>query len=178
MQKIKIELGSVHILVNNAGGGNNAPLSEITNEAWLKTQNLDVNGVMYMTREIGSSMVEARYGRIINIASILGFGGLVELPIIDYATAKRAIVNFTRAAAAEWAQTGVTVNALAPGFFASEANNEEAMDFMREMIEIRTPMKRPGKPGELDSAIVFLAADESTYVTGQIIGIDGGWTAI
>ena len=177
-QAILDKFGKVDILVNNAGGGNNAPLTEITDEAWHKTFNLDVDGMMYMTREFGAKMVDNGYGRIINVASILGFGGLPELPIIDYAAAKGAVVNFTRAAATEWATTGVTVNAIAPGFFASEANDAEAMEAMSDFIEVRTPMKRPGKPGELASAVVFLAADESTYVTGQIVGVDGGWTAI
>lgn len=84
----------------------------------------------------------------------------------------------TRQAATEWAQKGVTVNALCPGFFASEANGPEAMESMNGFIEVRTPMGRPGKEGELDSSVVFLAAKESTYVTGAILTCDGGWTAI
>ena len=92
--------------------------------------------------------------------------------------AKGGIINFTRQAAAEWALKGVTCNALCPGFFASEANTPEAMENMNGFITARTPMQRPGEPGELDSSIIYLAAHESSYVTGSIITCDGGWTAV
>ncbi len=88
------------------------------------------------------------------------------------------VIILTRQAAAEWATTGVTVNALCPGFFPSQANSPEAMEAMGGFIKARTPMGRPGREGELDSSIVYLAADESTYVTGSIITCDGGWTCV
>ena len=172
------EYRKVDILVNNAGGGYSAPLEELADENWRDTISLDVDGVFYCTREFGREMLKAGYGRVINIASILGKGGLVELPIIVYATAKGAVINFTRQAAAEWATKGVTVNAICPGFFPSQANNPEAMDAMNDFIVANTPMRRPGADGELDSTLVFLAADESTYVTGSIVTCDGGWTCV
>lgn len=176
--KVLAEFGKVDILVNNAGGGAVAPLTEMIDETWNNLMKLDLDSVFYVTRAFGASMIEKGYGRVINIASILGQGGLPELPVIPYHASKGGVINFTRGAAAEWAQKGVTVNALCPGFFASEMNDDSAMDSMDEFITRRTPMGRPGKNGELDSAVVFLAADESSYVTGDILFVDGGWTAV
>ena len=133
---------------------------------------------MRCTRDFGREMLKAGYGRVINIASILGKGGLPEIPVSDYATSKGAVINFTHQMATEWAQKGITVNCICPGFFASEANSPEAMAAMDYFIKDRTPMGRPGRDGELDSTVVYLAADESSYVTGNICVCDGGWTSI
>lgn len=170
--------GTVDILVNNAGGGSCIPLEELPDEEWRNVLSLDLDGAFYCMKYFGRVMLEKGYGRVINIASILGKGGLKELPVIAYASAKGGIINMTRQAATEWATKGVTVNALCPGFFASEANGPEAMEAMNDFIVTRSAMSRPGKEGELDSSIVYLAAKESTYVTGAIITCDGGWTAI
>ncbi len=178
VEKVMAEYGKVDILVNDAGGGSPAPLVDHTDETWISTVDLDVFGTMRCTREFGKEMLKAGYGRIINIGSILGRGGLAELPVSEYAASKGAVINFTRHMAAEWATKGVTVNVICPGFFPSEANNPQAMEAMNDFIVAHTPVGRPGVDGELDSAVVFLAADESSYVTGQIIGVDGGWTAV
>lgn len=172
------EYGKVDILVNNAGGGKSKPLDDFPEEDWIDTVNTDVFGVMRCTRDFGREMLKAGYGRIINIASILGHGGLPEIPISDYATSKGAVINFTHQMATEWAQKGITVNCICPGFFPSEANSPEAMAAMDYFIKDRTPMGRPGRDGELDSTVVYLAADESSYVTGNICVCDGGWTSI
>ncbi|GAQ25526.1 SDR family NAD(P)-dependent oxidoreductase [Tepidanaerobacter syntrophicus] len=172
------KFGKVDILVNNAGGGGSAPLEEMTNEIWQHNIDLELTGTFQCTREFGREMLKRGYGRIINIASIFGLVGNADVPVAGYHASKGGVVNFTRAAAAEWATRGVTVNALCPGFFPSEANNPEAMAAMDSFIRRCTPMKRPGKEGELDSAIIFLAADESTYVTGSVVTCDGGWTCI
>lgn len=172
------KFGKVDILVNSAGGGRPGPLVDYSDEDWEKSLKLDLTGVFYCMREFGREMVNAGYGRVINIASILGKGGLPELPVIDYATAKGGVINMTRHAAAEWAQKGVTVNAICPGFFPSQANSPEAMEAMNGFITARTPMGRPGRDGELDSTVVYLAADESSYVTGAIVSCDGGWTCV
>lgn len=178
VEAVMTEYGHVDILVNNAGGGRPGAIVDYSDEDWRASLALDLDGVFFCMREFGRKMVKAGYGRIINIASILGKGGLPELPVADYATAKGGVINLTRQAAAEWATTGVTVNALCPGFFPSQANNPEAMEAMGGFIKARTPMGRPGREGELDSSIVYLAADESTYVTGSIITCDGGWTCV
>ena len=168
----------VDILVNNAGGGSCIPLEELPEEEWRKVLSLDLDGSFYCMKHFGKVMLEKGYGRVINIASILGKGGLKELPVIAYASAKGGVINMTRQAAIEWATRGVTVNALCPGFFASESNGPEAMESMNDFICNRSAMCRPGKEGELDSSIVFLAARESSYVTAAILTCDGGWTAV
>ena len=170
--------GTVDILVNNAGGGEGGPIEELSEETWRKVIALDLDGVFYCMKYFGRVMLEKGYGRIINVSSILGKGGLKELPILPYATAKGGVINMTRQASAEWSAKGITVNALCPGFFGSESNSAEAMEAMNEFITLRTTMNRPGRDGELDSSIVFLAAKESSYVTGTILTCDGGWTAI
>lgn len=170
--------GRVDILVNNAGGGNVIPFTELTQEDWRSVLALDLDGMFYCLKYFGAEMVKNNYGRVINIASILGLGGLKDLPVAPYAAAKGGVINLTRQVAVEWATKGVTVNALCPGFFQSEANSKEAMEQMNDFIVNRSAMNRPGKEGELDSSIVYLAAKESSYVTGSILTCDGGWTAI
>lgn len=177
-QAVVTEFGKVDILVNNAGGGASSPIEEMEDAMWEHVMHLDLDGVFYCTREFGREMLKNDYGRIINVSSILGAGGLPELPVSPYHASKGGVINFTRGAAAEWAQKGITVNALCPGFFASESNSDEAMENMDGFISQRTPMGRPGQAGELDSALIFLAADESSYVTGDILFVDGGWTAV
>ncbi|MEA4892103.1 MAG: SDR family oxidoreductase [Peptococcaceae bacterium] len=172
------EYGKVDILVNNAGGGAVQPLEELTDENWQHNIDLDLSAVFKCTREFGKEMLKKGYGRVINVASILGLVGNGDVPVAGYHASKGGVVNLTRAAAAEWATKGITVNAICPGFFPSEANGPEAMEAMDEFIRRCTPMKRPGREGELDSTVVFLAADESTYVTGAVVTCDGGWTAV
>ena len=176
--KIVEKWGKVDILVNNAGGGIAGKIEELSDEDWQKNRALDFDGVFYCMKYFGQVMLKNGYGRVINIASILGKGGLPELPIIGYCSCKGGVINMTRHAAAEWSHTGVTVNAIRPGFFASEANSPEAMEAMSGFITARTPMGRPGNPGELDSTVVYLAAHESSYVTGAICTCDGGWTCV
>lgn len=132
--------------------------------------------------EFGKVMVKQGHGRIINIASILGLVGENGVPVAGYQSAKGGVVNLTRCAATELATTGVTVNAICPGFFPSEANGPAEMEAMDSFICVNTPMDRPGLPseldkvGELEGAAVFLASDEASYVTGAILPVDGGWT--
>lgn len=172
------EFSKVDILVNNAGGGASVPLEDMCDEDWQHNIALDLTAVFKCTREFGNEMLKKGYGRVINIASILGLVGNKDIPVVGYHASKGGVVNFTRAAAAEWATKGITVNAICPGFFPSQANDPEAMAAMDAFIKRCTPMNRPGRDGELDSTIVFLAADESTYVTGSIVTCDGGWTCI
>jgi NAD(P)-dependent dehydrogenase (short-subunit alcohol dehydrogenase family) len=176
--KIVKEFGKVTILVNDAGGGIAGNIESLADEDWQKNRALDFDGVFYCMKYFGQNMLEHGYGRVINIASILGKGGLPELPIIGYCACKGGVINMTRHAAAEWCRKGITVNAICPGFFASEANSPAAMKAMDGFITARTPMGRPGNPGELDSTVVYLAAHESSYVTGSICACDGGWTCV
>lgn len=178
VKKVMDEYGKVDILVNNAGGAKCGALEEFNDEDFIATVDLDVFGTMRCTREFGREMLKAGYGRIINIASILGRGGLYEMPVSDYAASKGAVINFTRQMAAEWATRGVTVNCICPGFFPSEVNGPEAMAAMNGFICAHTPLGRPGVEGELDTTVVYLAANESSYVTGNVVGCDGGWTSV
>ncbi len=179
-EKIVADFGRIDIAVNCAGGGNCDWTEKLTDEKWHKTMDVNLNGVFYCCREFGKAMIANGYGRIINISSMLGVVGMdvaYGSGIAEYAASKGAINNLTRQLAVEWARFGITVNAIAPGFFASEVSpvgNEKFDNFLKT----KCPMKREGHPGELDSTIVFLAADESRYVTGQIVGVDGGWTAM
>lgn len=176
--KVVETFGKVTILVNNAGGGVSGGIDSLPDEEWQKNRALDFDGVFYCMKYFGQDMLKNGYGRVINIASILGKGGLPEMPIIAYTSCKGGVINMTRHAAAEWSQKGITVNAICPGFFASEANSPEAMEAMNDFIASRTPMGRPGSEGELDSTVVYLAAHESSYVTGSICACDGGWTCV
>ncbi|MFP3437120.1 SDR family oxidoreductase [Pantoea sp. SIMBA_133] len=175
---VQEKYGKTDILINNAGGGVNAPLAELTDEMWQQTLDIDLTAVFRCTRVFGRHMVNRGYGRIINISSIMGMSGDMDLSVIAYQTAKAGVINFTRAAAGEWSKAGVTVNAICPGFFASETIHSEYLKALQPVIESKTPLGRPGREGELDSAIVFLAARESSYVTGITLPVDGGWTAV
>ncbi len=170
--------GKVDILVNNAGRGYPSPLEDYPDEGWKMVTAVSMDAVMMCTREFGRHMLKAHYGRIINISSVLGQGGLQEIHVAAYHACKGAVINFTRAAAAEWAQTGVTVNCILPGFFESESNSPERMEKMEPWIKSRTPMRRPGEEGELDTTVCYLAARESSYVTGVVLPCDGGWTCV
>ncbi len=170
--------GKIDILVNNAGRGFPSPLEDYPTEGWETVVAVDLTGVMMCTREFGREMLKNHYGRIINISSVMGVGGLQEIHVAAYHACKGGVINFTRAAAAEWALTGITVNCILPGFFESESNAPERMEAMGPWINAHTPMRRPGNEGELDSTVCYLAAEESSYVTGAIIPCDGGWTCI
>lgn len=170
------EYGKVDILVNNAGGGPYAPLEETSDACWLAGVDLELSGVFYCIREFGKEMLKKGYGRIINISSLFGKVGTPELPITTYNAVKGGVINLTRGAAAEWSARGITVNCICPGWFESESNSPESMQAAAPWINSRTPIHRAGVEGELDSTIVYLAADESSYVTGSIISCDGGWT--
>lgn len=170
--------GKVDILVNNAGGGPLYPIMETPDDFWQHGVDLELSGVFYCIREFGREMVKAGYGRIINNSSLFGRIGTAEIPISNYCAVKGGVVNLTREVAAELCKHGITCNCVCPGFFPSESNHPEAMKALGPWIESRVPMGRAGVDGELDSTIVYLAADESSYVNGAIISCDGGWTAV
>lgn len=186
VEAVLAHFGKADILVNNCGGGPSAPLEEISDETFMLHVNLELMATFRLTRAFGRGMLERGYGRVINIGSILGLGGIGrpgEAKCIAYESCKGAVLNFTRGAAVEWANRGVTVNSICPGFFESQAVSGKHLDALLPMIERKTPMGRPGKGcrsaqegGELDSAIIFLAAEESSYVTGANISVDGGWS--
>jgi NAD(P)-dependent dehydrogenase (short-subunit alcohol dehydrogenase family) len=127
----------------------------------------------------GITMIEQKRGSIVNIASTLGVVGLGQIPDAAYSASKGGLVNLTRELAAQWGRHGVRVNAIAPGYFETEMTGAMLRDEKSlQWVARRDPMGRPGKPGELDGALIYLASDASSYVTGHILMVDGGWTAI
>lgn len=185
--KIDEVFGHCEVIVNDAGGekGTGTPLVDYKREDWDFTLDLDLTCVFSMTQAVVKYMQKQiadkkqSYGRVINIASIYGLVGNTALPTIAYHTTKGAVVNFTKGAAAELATTGVTVNAICPGYFYTELTTETLdSEFFQTFANNSVPMKRYGQPGELNSAAIFLGAEESSYVTGQIVAVDGGYTCV
>ncbi len=173
------EFGRVDILLNCAGSSKDKGVLEMTDEEWDFTIATDETSVFKMTRAFANIMKKNNYGRIINIASMYGLVGNTEIHTVAYHTSKGAVVNFTRAVAAELATSGITCNAICPGYFETELT-KAVLDTPRfqEFAKTHVPMERYGKPGELDAAAVFLASKEASYVTGLIMPVDGGYTAI
>ncbi len=178
-EKAESEFGRVDILLNCAGSAKNNAVTDMTDEEWDFTIATDETSVFKMTRAFAKIMQKNKYGRIINIASMYGLVGNTEIPSIAYHASKGAVVNFTRAVAAELATDGITCNAICPGYFETELT-KEVLDTptFQEFAKTHVPMQRYGKPGELDAAAVFLASDEARYVTGVILPVDGGYTCI
>lgn len=173
------KFGRVDILLNCAGSSKDKGVIEMSDEEWDFTIATDETSVFKMTRAFAAIMKKNGYGRIINIASMYGMVGNTEIPTIAYHTSKGAVVNFTRAVAAELATSGITCNAICPGYFYTELTTA-VLDTERfqEFAKTHVPMQRYGKPGELDAAVVFLASEEASYVTGVILPVDGGYTCI
>ncbi len=171
--------GKVDILVNCAGSSKDKGVLEMNDEEWDFTIATDETSVFKMTRAFGNIMKKNNYGRVINIASMYGMVGNTEIPTIAYHSSKGAVVNFTRAAAAELAKYNITVNAICPGYFYTELTTEVLdTDMFKAFADSHVPMKRYGKEGELNAGAIFLASDEASYVTGVILPIDGGYTCV
>ena len=173
------EFGKVDILLNCAGSSKDKGVVEMSDEEWDFTIATDQTSVFKMTRAFAKIMQKNHYGRIINIASMYGLVGNTEIHTVAYHASKGAVVNFTRAVAAELALDGITCNAICPGYFETELT-KAVLDTERfqEFAKTHVPMERYGKPGELDAAVVFLASEEASYVTGLIMPVDGGYTCI
>ena len=173
------KFGKVDILVNCAGSSKDKGVLDMADDEWDFTIATDETSVFKMTRAFGNVMKKNNYGRIINIASMYGLVGNTEIPTIAYHASKGAVVNFTRAVAAELATSGITCNAICPGYFYTELTTQVLdTDQFQEFAKTHVPMQRYGKEGELSSAVIFLAADESSYVNGVILPVDGGYTAV
>lgn len=170
-------LGSIDILVNNAGATWGAAAEDHPLEAWDKVMNLNIRGVFLLTQAIGKAcMIPRCYGRIVNVASIAGLLGNPPgvMQTIAYNTSKGALVNFTRALAAEWGRYGITVNALAPGFFPSKMTRGVLAQFGEEALAQFAPLKRIGDDEDLKGAALLFASDAGRHITGQVLAVDGG----
>ena len=178
-QTAEKEFGKVDILINCAGSSKDKGVLEMEDEEWDFTIATDLTSVFKVTRAFGNIMKKNNYGRIINIASMYGMVGNTEIPTIAYHSSKGGVINFTRAASAELAKYNITVNAICPGYFYTELTTAVLdTEKFQEFAKTHVPMKRYGQAGELNAGAIFLASDEASYVTGVILPIDGGYTAI
>jgi gluconate 5-dehydrogenase len=184
---VEKEFGHCEVIINCAGGekGTGTPLLDYKKDDWEFTLGLDLTSIFLATKAFGNLMKRAiaagkqSYGRIINIASIYGLVGNTAIPTIAYHSTKGAVVNFTRGAAAELATSNITVNAICPGYFYTELTTETLnTEYFQNFAKQSVPMQRYGREGELNSVAVFLGAEESSYVTGQAIAVDGGYTCV
>ena len=165
--------GQIHILVNNAGCNVRKPALDVTWDDWNQVLDTNLRGTFFVAQAVARRMVAKGYGRIINIGSVtsvFGYSGLAP-----YGASRGGVRQLTMSLADDWGKHGVTVNCLAPGWFRTEQNkvlydNKEWLDYLVDRI----PAKRPGEPHDLDGAVVFLASEESRYITGQTLLVDGG----
>lgn len=170
--------GKVDILVNNAGVTWGAEPEELPLDKWQKVIDINLTGAFLFSQAAGREMLKQQYGRIINVASIAGLKGSVKGPhFAAYAASKAGLMGLTRELAASWGRKNIRVNAIAPGYFHSRLA-DAAIPLAEPDIKAFSPIPRVGAAGELKGVVVFLAADASNYITGQVIVIDGGRTIV
>jgi hypothetical protein len=171
--------GRIDVLVNNAGVGTPEAAESETPERFADVLGVNLTAAFALSQLVGRSMLEAGRGSIVNVVSILGIVSAGQIPFPSYAASKGGLIALTRELAGQWSRRGVRVNALAPGWFESEMTAEMFADEKSmAWVARKAPMGRPGQPHELDGALLFLASDASSYVTGQVLAVDGGWTAV
>jgi 2-deoxy-D-gluconate 3-dehydrogenase len=174
IKSVKSDFKKIDILVNNAGTILRKPISDHPDEYWDKVIDVNLTAQFILTRELGKEMAERGYGKIVFIASLLSFQGGITVP--GYAASKGGVKQLTMAFANEWASKGVTVNAIAPGYIATENTKALREDPLRnKSILDRIPAGRWGTPEDLMGTIVFLCSDASNYLNGSVVTVDGGW---
>ena len=174
-------LGHIDILINNAGASWGAPAEDHPLEAWDKVMNLNIRSIFLVSQAVGKlSMIPRKYGRIINIASIAGLAGNPPgtMKTLAYNTSKGAVINFTRTLAGEWGEYGITVNAIAPGFFPSKMTKGVLATIGEEALAKGSPLGRIGDDEDMKGVALLFASDASKHITGQTLAVDGGVTAV
>ncbi len=174
------EFGRIDILINNAGTGAVAPAEDITDDQFDHEMNVDLFGSFRVARAVAKkAMIPAKYGRVINIASMYGLVGNKIAGSAPYHAAKGGVVNLTRALAAEWGKYAITVNSICPGYYYTYLTRDTLnSDFFQQNARTMIPEERYGEEGELDTAALFLASPASSYVTGVNLAVDGGYTCM
>jgi NAD(P)-dependent dehydrogenase (short-subunit alcohol dehydrogenase family) len=176
LSAVETQIGKVDILLNSAGITRRTPTLEVSEAEWNSIMETNLTGVLRTCQIFGSKMIERKYGRIINIASVASGRGFYE--VAAYAASKAGVVSLTKTLAVEWAKHGVCVNAIAPGVYRTDLNKALLDGTARGQEFItRTPMRRFGKLEELVGAAVFLASDSASFVTGHVLAVDGGFLA-
>jgi gluconate 5-dehydrogenase len=174
------QLGHADILVNNAGATWGAPAEDYPLDAWDKVMNLNVRSTFLLCQAFGRGMIARGEGRIVNIASIAGLAGNPpgSMQTIAYNTSKAAVINFTRTLAGEWGRHGITVNAIAPGFFPSKMTKGILAAVGADTLAQQAPLGRLGGDEDLKGAVVLFASDAGRHITGQVLAVDGGVSAV
>ncbi|MDR1444469.1 MAG: SDR family oxidoreductase [Treponema sp.] len=177
--KIKAHYGRIDILVNNAGTARSSPAESQSDDDWNAVIDTNLNSVYFVAREVGKIMIGQKYGKIINVGSIHSSAAMAASPLNAYCASKGGVLMLTKALAAEWAKYNITVNAIGPAYFPSEMTDTVMSNpAFADIVKTYCPLGRPGRAGELDGAVVYFASDASSYTTGQLLSVDGGWTAI
>ena len=174
--QIQATYGKVDILVNNAGLTWGTPAENMPFERWQQVLNANITGTFLMSQALGRQMLEREKGCIISVASIAGLSG-GQLNTVGYNASKAAVINLTRALAVEWGARNVRVNCIAPGLFRTRMTEGIIAQGAETIVANTSPLRRIGQPGEIAPAVLFLASDGASYITGQVLPIDGGSSA-
>lgn len=167
-------LGPINILVNNAGIVRNGLLMRLSEDDWDAVLDTDLKSMFLCTKAVTRAMAKARWGRIINMSSVVGLGG--NAGQTNYAAAKAGIIGFTRAAAKELGSRGVTVNAIAPGLVLTDMNEGMTEEYIQKVVAEQIPLQVLGTVADVAATVAFLVSDDARYITGQVLAVDGGLT--